>query len=102
MQSSSAVKQKRYGTSEVAVISEAVWAQGSWRRHTGSAITIPNTLAQEMQYAAHIGMPSGLCSVEPGFGIQTRRTGAVVPSRVRDCARARRWGGVKDLNLYTP
>ena len=38
-------------------------------------------------------MPSGLCSVEPGCGIQTRRTGAVVPSRVRDCARARRWGG---------
>jgi hypothetical protein len=72
MQRSSAVRQKRYGTSEVAVISEAVWAQCSWRRHTGSAITIPNTLAQEMQYAGYIGIPSLRFSWLPGLGISTR------------------------------
>ena len=60
MQSSLAVRQKRYGNSEVAGISDAVSTQCSWRRHTGSAITIPNTLAQEMQYAGYIGMPNGL------------------------------------------
>jgi hypothetical protein len=74
MQRSSAVRQKRYGTSEVAVISEAVWAQCSWRRHTGSAITIPNTLAQEMQYAGYIGIPSGRF-FPLDFGMYTRRSG---------------------------
>jgi hypothetical protein len=49
-----------------------------------------------------VGMASGLWSVEPGCGIQTRRTGVAVPSRVRDCARARRWGGGKDLPPSTP
>src|SRR2546423_1061764 len=73
MQRSLAVRQKRYGNSEGAVISEAVWAQGSWRRYTGSAITIPNTLAQEMQYAGYIGMPSGR-SLPLLFGMYTRRT----------------------------
>ena len=68
-QSSSAVRQQRYGTSEVTVSSEAVWAQCGWRRHTGSAITIPNTLAQEMQYAGYIGTPSGRSSCFPGFGM---------------------------------
>jgi hypothetical protein len=79
MQRSSAVRQKRYGTSEVAVISEAVWAQCSWRRHTGSAITIPNTLAQEMQYAGYIGMPRGRFSSFSGFGIHILRTGEALP-----------------------
>ena len=74
MQSASAVRQKRYGNSEVAVISEAVWAQCSWRRHTGSAITIPNTLAQEMQYAGYIGIPRGL-SFPLLLGMYTRLTG---------------------------
>ena len=74
MQSSSAVRQKRYGNSEGAVISKAVWAQGSWRRYTGSARTIPNTLAQEMQYAGYIGIPRGL-SFPLLFGMYIRLTG---------------------------
>src|SRR5215471_20521868 len=59
MHRSSAVWQQRCGHSEVAVSSHAVSAQRSWRRHAGSARMIPNTLAQEMQYAGHIGMPKG-------------------------------------------
>ena len=88
MQRSLAVRQKRYGNSEGAVISEAVWAQGSWRRYTGSAITIPNTLVQEMQYAGHIGMPRGR-SLPLLFGIYTRRTdlGWYSPS----CSFLERW-----------
>jgi hypothetical protein len=42
------------------------------------------------------------CEARLPFGIQTRRTGVVVSSRVRDCARARRWGGDKDLPPSTP
>jgi hypothetical protein len=74
-QRSSAVRQKRYGNSAVAVISEAVWAQCRWRRHTGSAITIPHPLAQEMQYAGYIGRPRGRCP-PVALGIITRSTAA--------------------------
>ena len=77
MQRSSAVRPKRYGHSEVAVISEAVWAQCSWRRHTGSAIMIPNTLGQEMQYAEHIGIPRGRF-FPLALGIDRRRSGRAV------------------------
>src|SRR5262249_11440555 len=74
-QRSSVVRLQRCGHSEVAVISDTVWAQCPGLQYAGSARTIPNKLAQEMQYAAHIGMPSGRSSSFPGLGTQILRTG---------------------------
>src|SRR5262249_29867967 len=75
MQRSSAVRLQRCGHSEVAVISDTVWAQCRGLQYAGSARTIPNKLAQEMQYAAHIGVPSGLFFSLLGFGMYTLFTG---------------------------
>ena len=88
MHRSSAVRQQRWSHSEVAAISDTVWAQCSWLKYAGSARTIPNTLAQEMQYAEHIGIPNGR-SLPLLFGIYVRRTalGRYSPLRNRSQSR---------------
>jgi len=55
----SAVRPTRCANSAGAVRRDTVWAQCSWLRHAGAVRRSPNALAQERQYAGHIGWPIG-------------------------------------------
>jgi hypothetical protein len=56
----------------------------------------------EVQYEGTIGMPRGRCSVVPGLGIQTRRTGGAVSPKPKVRASVSRCRGVKDFTPSTP
>ena len=67
--------------------------------HAGSHASFANPCAA-LSYMT--GMPRGRCSVVPGVGIHTRRTGVAFRCSVSSWASLNRWGGVRDFTPSTP